>query len=379
MNIARRFKYLIVSVIAFLVVGFYYLVAFNLSFMGPVKNALNNFSMTDIYYQIQQSMGVADTCRFITIVDMTDLPNREYIAAGLQDIMDYDPRAVGIDIVFEGLKPDTASDMWLMDIAKNYPQITWSFKLMDFDPTEQDYKGEVHSFFAWEAAPKEGFTNMPRDLYEGVKRKTPVGRTLNGEMVTSWVNSVADTYAGEQVMPITVKDININFRHSEFPCLHASEVVDHPELIKDHIVLYGTMKEETDMHYCPLGKIAGVELLAYAVKTIVTGTNLKYFPWWFDVLMSLFLVAFTSWLIARYGRWANAHFKNDYLRTFMTSAIVTGFITFVWMAVLTYIGFVVFALFSYSLNFGWAFSGIAFRFTAENFYRVIFEPDHKKS
>jgi len=51
----------------------------------------------------------------------------------------------------------------------------------------------------------------------------------------------------------------------------------------------------------------------------------------------------------------------------------------VWMAFLTYIGFVVFALFSYSVNFGWAFSGIAFRFTAENFYRVFFEPDHKKS
>ena len=91
MKIARRFKYLIVSVIAFLVVGFYGLVTFNLSFMGPVANALKNFSMTDIYYQIQQSMGVADTCRFITIVDMTDLHNREFIASGLQDIMDYDP------------------------------------------------------------------------------------------------------------------------------------------------------------------------------------------------------------------------------------------------------------------------------------------------
>lgn len=379
MDIARRFKYLIVSLIAFLVVGFYGLVTFNLSFMGPVANALKNFSMTDVYYQIQQSMGVADTCRFITLVDMTELYAREDLAAGLQDIMDYEPKAVGIDMVFEGLKPDTASDMWLKDIATNYPQITWAFKLLDWEPTDQEWKDAVHSFFAEEVEPKEGFVNMPRDLYEGVKRTTPVGWLLNGEMKTSWVNSVADTYAGQQIMPITVKEININFHHTEFPKLYPHEVIDHPELIKDHIVLYGPLKEETDMHYCPLGKVAGTELLAYAVKTIVTGTSLKYLPTWFTVIMSILIVAFTSWMIAKYGRWANSHINNDYWRTFMTSAIVTGFITFVWMAFLTYIGFVVFALFSYSVNFGWAFSGIAFRFTAENFYRVFFEPDHKKS
>ncbi len=370
-------KYIITSVIAFLVVGFYALVCFNLSFLGPVQRALNNFSMTDVYYQILQSTGAADTSSLITIVDMTDLPDRAAIASGLQDIVDAGPKAVGIDIVFEGLKPDTLSDEWLREIASTNDFITWSFKLLDYDGPTQQYTDEVHSFFAADIAGKEGYTNMPRDLYEGVKRKTPVGRMLNGRMVTSWVNSVADTYAGAPLMPITVSDININFRPQVFPTLHASEVIANPDLIKDRIVCYGTMKEETDMHYCPLGKIPGVELLAYAVNTVVQHSSVRLLPLWLTLLLSLVIVVLTEWMVVSYCRAVADRVDNDYWRTFMLSAIVVGFIKFLWMAILTYIGFMVFALWHVSVNLGWAFSAIAFLYTAEQFYKVVFEPDHK--
>ena len=44
----------------------------------------------------------------------------------------------------------------------------------------------------------------------------------------------------------------------------------------------------------------------------------------------------------------------------MTSLMVVGYIKFIWMAFLTWVGFLLYNLFSMNINLGWAFSGIAF-------------------
>ena len=138
MNFFRKFRYLVIALLAFLVVGFYAMVTFNLSFMGPIQRALKNFSMADIYTQILQSTGAPDTSRVITIVDMTDLMARSDLAQALEEIMAFEPKAVGVDIVFEGLKEDTASDRWLVDIAKTYDNIVWQAKLLDYSKVKKE-------------------------------------------------------------------------------------------------------------------------------------------------------------------------------------------------------------------------------------------------
>ncbi|MBO6026001.1 MAG: CHASE2 domain-containing protein [Bacteroidaceae bacterium] len=375
MNFFRKFRYLVIALFAFLVVGFYAMVTFNLSFMGPIQRALKNFSMADIYTQILQSTGAPDTSRVITIVDMTDLMARSDLAQALEEIMAFEPKAVGVDIVFEGLKEDTASDRWLVDIAKTYDNIVWQAKLLDYQAEEQTYKDKVQSFFIEEAQPKEGFANMPRDLYEGLKRTVALGESLNGKTYTSFSLLVANTYAGTEVAKTQLKDININYRPTEFRTIHAFEVMEHPELIQDHIVLFGAMKDEHDMHYTTLGKIPGVEVLAYAVQTLINKNSIKELPTWLTWLISIFIVMITSWALTIYKNDQLRRRKSPFMRTFMTSLMVIGYIKFVWMAILTFIGFMLFNFFSISLNLGWAFSGIAFIATAEGFYKAIFEPE----
>lgn len=375
MRYIRRIRYFIIACIAFLVVGFYAVVTFNLSFMGPIARALKNFSMTDIYTQILQSTGDPDTSQVITIVDMTELIERRDLAQALEDIMAYEPKAVGVDVVFEGLKPDSMSDRWLVDIASNYKNITWSCKFLDFNAVTQNYETEVHSFFTEEAHQMEGFTNMPRDLYEGLKRKVSIGGRAHNEMLPSFSLSVANNFADKEIMPLADKEIAINFKPSYFMTISAAEVVEHPELISNRIVLFGAMKEETDMHYTPLGKIPGVELLAYSIQTLINKDAVWNLPTWLTWVISFIIVMLTSWGLTKYKASQMRRRKSDFMKVFMTSLMVVGYIKFIWMAFLTWVGFMLYNLYSMNINLGWAFSGIAFLATAEGFYKVLFDRD----
>lgn len=75
-----------------------------------------------------------------------------------------------------------------------------------------------------------------------------------------------------------VDDVNINFSPTYFHVLSPEEVISHPELIQDIIVLVGAMYEDADCHWTPIGKIAGVELLAYGVQSLLYGKEMHNQP-----------------------------------------------------------------------------------------------------
>ena len=374
-----KLKYPLITLTSFLVMSVYGLVIFNLSFLGPVKRALKSLKMTDIYYQISQSVGEPEESQLVTLVDMTELISRRDLAQTLEDIESCDPKAVGVDMIFQGLKEDTVGDEWIRNVANGYDNIIFSYKLIDFDPKEQKYTQTVKPFFAADVEERLGFTNMPRsDLYDDIKRVVPVGRTLNDSVVPSFVSQVVNRFADQEAIKIKPKDITINFRPTKFVVLQPEDVVAHPELITDRIVLFGAMNEEGDMHYTPLGKIAGVELLAYAVQTVLKQQEVKSPPEWLTWVLSFLIALCTLIWTKSYGDYQNRHRKSAFMRVFMTSSLVRGFLMFLWMGIFLGIGFVLFSFFSISMNFGWAFSGMAFLGTGESFFNIIAEKFRKQ-
>ena len=81
-----RFCVPIVAALAFVVLGIMAFFTFNLSFLNPIKKAVKEFSMTDLYYQILQETGSPATSPLITIVDMTELISRQDLAQALEKI-----------------------------------------------------------------------------------------------------------------------------------------------------------------------------------------------------------------------------------------------------------------------------------------------------
>ena len=102
---AKLWRYFAVTVLAFSIVGIYVLAAFNLKVFNPVAEILEDYSFTDFYYKLLDT-GERETSRIVTIVDMTELRKRRDFAQLFMEVDALHPKAVGVDVVFEGYKEE---------------------------------------------------------------------------------------------------------------------------------------------------------------------------------------------------------------------------------------------------------------------------------
>lgn len=360
-------RHIMITMIAFMVVGLFALVTINVSFLSPIARTLEEFSMTDMYYQALQSTTTPDTSHVITIVDMTELYERQQIAKSIESIEERTPKVLGVDVIFEGLKEDPQGDMMTEYVAKSYDNAVFSYRLLDYNSDQQQFTNEVHSFFTQDISVKEGYTNIQRQLYGGIKREVSLSRPSCGEQKLSFVAAVANQYADKEIVSIDDNDLQIYFSPIHFPRLRYDSVVAHPELITDRIVLFGATGDEIDMHYTPIGKMSGVELLAYSINTLLMQQKVRTPSLLIMIIVSFALVLLTQVLQDQYEKRVEKR-KNELIRSFASSSVALGVITFLWMVVLMWGAFLLFSLTGWSLNLGWALSAIAFVDASRSFY-----------
>ena len=355
-------RYVGITVMAFVIIAIYGLLAFNLKVFSPVAKAIGDYSFEDFYYQILSTSDDVDTSRVVTIVDMTELYSRRELANTISEISSLKPKVLGVDIVFEGLKEDTIGDQMLREIVSQSNAI-FAYKIID--RTEQ----EVHSFFMPNDSLEEGYVNMPRQLYGGLKRHLSVGRINNGKLYPSFIKKLTDRYAGEEVMPLTDKNIRINFAPTHFEVVKYSDVMMHPELIEDRIVLLGALKEEVDMHYTPLGKIAGTELLAYGITTMLKHDEVKAVTGWQMWLISFLVVLFVTFVRMEYMKFAEK--RKLIARSILSLGLAVGLVVFSVIAIFMWVGFILFCEYNISINLGFAIAATAVIPSAINLYDTI--------
>lgn len=360
----------IVAVLAFIVLGLMAFFTFNLSFLNPIKKVVQDFSMTDFYYQVLMQADHYKESSLITIVDMTELTDRGDVAMALEAIEACGPKVVGVDIIFDGLKEDTVADEMLKDLAATYDNIVWSVKLCDYVDDQSGYSASLRSFFAEETKCKEAVTNMQRSLYSGLKRVFVTGWKLEGELLPSFAGMLANSYAEKTVIETRDSEIKINFTPTTFTVIPWDSVICHPELLANRIVLFGAMHENADMHYTPLGQIAGIELLAYAVQTILRENEVYEVEGTLFWTISFLFVVMTYWGRSSRRKWT-ASLRRPEQRLLLDFPVFGSIISFAWMAFLTWGAFVLFCYYDISFNLGLTFSAIAFLGPAEGSYNAI--------
>ena len=266
---------------------------------------------------------------FITIVDMTELINRGDIARALEQVEACEPAVIGVDMVFQGLKDDSLGNNALRSVAAKYSNIVWSLRLYDFDN-------------------KLGYTFPDRSFFV----------------------DVANMYAGEEIAPTEDTDIDINFMPTDFTVVSWDEIEQNADLLTDRIVLFGAMHEEGDMHITPLGKIAGLELLAYGVQTLIKGNEVKdiagYKLFLYSFIIVMFIFIERSWRKDWIGRR-----RSPLARLLLNFPIVGSLISFIWVGLIMFGAYLLFVKYDISFNLGYAFGAIAFLVTAESSYNII--------
>ena len=371
-------RHVTITLLTFIIVALFAGVAFNLSFMSPVARALENFSFNDIYYQMLAEDGEWPTSQAITIVDMTELQKRRLLAQLLDTIASYKPAIMGIDIVFEGERDDVEGDIMVQEAADRIKdKAVFSYTLNNYQNGQ--FQTEVHSFFTDEITVNEGFTNFQRSLYGDIKRTVSLGRPTKGDIKPSFIVQLANLYAGKKVFEAEDRDQSINFTPTEFKIVPYDSVAFYSNLISDRIVLVGAMNDLKDQHYTPLGKIAGVELLAYATQTLVLQKEIKEAPAILNIIVSFLLVLMTELLQSRYIKWSGRLTNRKYVRDIMSSEMALTIITFLWIILAVYLTFSAIVYIGYTVNLGWAISAVVFLNVCRKFIEICYTIIRKKA
>ena len=321
----------------------FYLFSFNIGFLNPVRRAFADFSMSDVYYNIIWQGNEPLQSDQITLVNIDTLYQRRDIAKVIEEIDSYLPSVVGIDILFDGNKSDQQGDSILSEaMQKNFENKVISYKLMDYNSKAGSFDRSLHSYFL-EDTPfiQEGYTNVLYSEARTTLRMLTVFRKENGEPTYSFPAQIYNKFKNnyEEIDTTTLNDRLINFPTVKFPIVHFDSLAQHPELLKDRIVLLGSTTEEADMHYTPIGYISGLEVQAYALNSLIDQQNIHIMDnltVWILAFVASYVTELLQFFILR---WLNR--RRGPLAMFLYGSVAfIRLVTFSWLGVIAYLAFI---------------------------------------
>lgn len=329
----------LVTTLALVLLWLLSIITFNLSILDPVADALDEFSITDVFFEIENNKEEnIETSDLITILDMTDLHNRGDIASLMQEIGLNNPLCVGIDLIFEGEKDDSIGNKELVEAVNNLGETAiYSKKLTDYSGETDKFANRVSSFFTKDIEVQEAYTNLVNDMsstrvreftatqQEGETESISFPAAIASRFDTTLVSNHKDSYL-------------INYRNVKFPVVKFDEIQEKADLIDGHIVLIGTMTEEQDMHMTPLGKMPGIEVQAYSLLTLLEHKDLQELPLWLSILITFVLCYLLEITIDAVPRCVEKSTKIPivFLRE---SGLITALLILLWVIVVTWLMF----------------------------------------
>lgn len=337
---------------AFLQLSILGVIAFNLDFLNPIADALEDFSITDVFFDIQHSGSEPETCDLITLVDMTELHNRGDIANLLEDINQNDPLYVGVDLIFEGEKDDLLGNEILEGSVMGISEkAVFSSKLTDYNSSANTFKNSVQSYFADRIDITEGYTNLNDDMAGACIRDFSICQTLNGEKQLSFPAKIASIF-DESINDLTNDEYLINYKNVKFPVVPYTDIMGNADMIDGHIVLVGAMKEEQDMHNTPLGKMPGMELQAYSLLTLLEHKDIREIPQWTLWMIAFIICYLLELTIDALSQLVNRH-KTSMIMVFIKeSNVVSIVMLFLWVTLVCWMMYFMFVRHCVSISGG---------------------------
>lgn len=345
----------------------------NISFLSPVARAIKDFSMSDLYYHILWTGDEPEQSEVITLVDITDLHKRGQIAQAIEQVNEQKPKALGLDIIFEGLKDDSVGNDSLVNALANCSSETvTAFKLLDYNAPSKTFASALHSFFIDDVPLIEGYTNVLSNGTNGSVRQFSISRRTKDMEVYSlpamlYMSAINDT------LPSSVKepeDRMINYVPTHFPVVRYDSIIQKADLIRDHIVLFGTINEEQDMHYTPIGKMPGLEVQAFSLQTLLSQRDIHVVsePW---LMVLAFIFCYLTQFI-QYSAVRLAAQRTDTISIFLSgSFLFLRFITFSWLGLLAWLGFILYVKCNIYLAMTWIFAPVVLVAEARGLYSAF--------
>lgn len=333
--------HLIITTFGFILLAVFGLLVINLDFLNPVSRAMENFSITDIFFEIE-NIEDAEECDIITLVDMTDLYNRGDIAELLMEVDECSPLCIGVDLIFEGVKDDSLGNNLLEETISNLHSPTvFANKLTDYSSSTNSFHGKVQSYLIEKCGITEGYTNVTDNMMGSSIRNLSTNRFYKETSVMSFSAKIAEIVDSNN-NGIGEEDCLINYRNVDFRVIPHSQVAINRDLIAGSIVLIGSIREEQDMHNTPIGKMPGLKIQAYSLLTLLEHKQVHHIPIFVCWIIAFLLCYLLEVVIDIFYQLSKAHPTSAFLTFLKESNFVTIVFLFVFEVLVCWLIYLLF-------------------------------------
>lgn len=364
-------EHCLITLLAFVQLLFWGTLVFNLDFLNPISNALKNFSITDVFFEIERSNDSKEINDFITLVDITEIKERGDLALLLDDLDNKSPTCIGVDIIFSGLKYDSLGNALLMDVVNKISSKTvFAKKLINYSSDDNTFTKEVNSFFADSVNIIEGFANLTDNMQGSNIRDFVLRTSLNGKDQLSFPLQIKSLIDNQTEY---IKDYKylINYRNVLFQVVKPDEINESTDLIENHVVLVGTVKQEEDMHNTPIGKISGLEIQAYSLLTLLEHRFVKHAPKWINwIIAFVFCYLFEIIITSIYTLFEK--YKNSIIMIFLNKSNIIAIIClFIYMVIVCWLLFYSFVEFNIIIEGNIVLATLALMYESRSLYKAL--------
>lgn len=329
---------------------------FQLHFLNPLSPPKEkDYDITDILYS-QLLPREAGPDADIILVNVGLRPDRAKVAAILGRIIQQDPKAIGVDIIFEDRpSSDPASDSLLREAVRACGDHIVLGQEKVWDTVAQAYRPEPLLAGLDNGFARTGYVNLPYlDPLATVRFFEPyhlAGKDTLHAFATA-LAGVADPLAASRLEArgSTRERIHFQLGDNGFVTVQAealladSNALD-PAFFRDRIVLLGaigngTVDEPfTDRHFTPLNPhylgnslpdMAGLALQANILRMILDGTYVKDVPLWIDLLLALLLCYASLLLLIRISHRTHG-FYHPLARLYQIGLFALLFVIVAWL------------------------------------------------
>lgn len=266
------------------------------------RDEQEDFLNEDIYLSATTNKQESSLDSCITIVS-TDGLNRADIIHLLQQISDFEPKAIGLDLYFELPHPDSSL---IVNALDSIPNIVCSAQY-GYNHIDKSYYPIPQSFYDTIAGLSliKGYTNFPSNnrihrnfLTYVLTNQRDTLWSMATQLVKIYRPSVFHNIINQNVQEELIAFISKESTPVQFENITGIDFLSNPQdsksKIHNKIVLLGDTNNDDDMLSTPLGEIPGVSLHAYATSTILSDNFIdKSSPireWITAILICLILV-----------------------------------------------------------------------------------------
>lgn len=369
--------HVIITLFGFALLAIFSLMVVNIDFLNPVSRALKNFSITDMFFEVEHT-DKPEECNIITIVDMTELYDRGDIAELIREVDECNPMCIGVDLIFEGVKDDgIGNEMLEQTLLTLKSPAVFANKLTDYSGASNSFNDIVRSYCAEECGLTEAYTNVTDDMMGSNIRELSTHRLYKNQKQTSFPVKITEM-AGINNTNNDSEDLLINYRNVDFRVIPNDKIGENRDILEGSIVIIGTMYEERDMHNTPLGKMSGAKIQAYSLLTLLEHRQVHHVPDIISWIIAFLLCYLLEVAVDIFYQISKAH-SDSVFQTFIREAnIVSIVFLFVFEVLSCWVFYILFIKENLLMSGGIILATLVFTCEARDIYMALIKGFYSK-